>query len=233
MIAIVPCLSDNYAYLVESGDAIAVVDPGEAEPVLRALGGRKLDEIWATHHHADHTAGIEALCACFEDLRVRTSEVDAARVPGANTPTREGFNFGSERVTVLSTPGHTLGALTYVLTPARKPGAAFTGDTLFSAGCGRLFEGTPEMMFASLRKIAALPSDTLIYCGHEYYLNNLRFAAARGLDVTAEAQAANARRAAGLPTVPTTIADELRTNVFLRAPDVASFAAVRAQKDTF
>jgi hydroxyacylglutathione hydrolase len=247
-VEIVPCLFDNYAYLAvaPSGEA-AVVDPSEAEPVLAAVrrAGVRLCAIWNTHHHADHTGGNEGLLALHPHLRVYGHVSDRGRIPGQTDFLSEGdeVELGAIRARVLHNPGHTLGAISYF-----GGGVVFTGDTLFSAGCGRLFEGDPAMMHASLEKIASLPPETLAYCGHEYTRQNLAFA----LSVEPSNDAARARaaevellRAAGRPTVPSTLALERATNPFLRSalPAVARavgredpvevFAELRRRKDTF
>lgn len=228
----VPCLSDNYAYLVhlEGSREAIVVDPSEAAPVREAAAreGLTLVAVLATHHHPDHVGGNVELA-----LPVYAFEGDQGRVPGHSVNVVEGqaFTVAGLRFVPLHVPGHTTGAIAYVVEDA-----VFTGDTLFVAGCGRLFEGTAEMMFASFAKLAALPPSTRVYCGHEYTASNLRFA----LTVEPESDAtraalagANAKREKGEPTVPSTIADELATNPFVRAKTAAEFGAVRAAKDTF
>ena len=241
----VPCLSDNYAYLVIDGERAAVVDPGEAAPVEAALAreGVTLAAIWLTHHHHDHVGGVAELVATHPGVEVVAHAHDASRAPHVTRTVGDGDHvaLGAHRAAILHNPGHTLGAITYVI-----EGNAFTGDTLFGAGCGRLFEGAPAMMHASLARLAALPPETRVYFGHEYTAANLKFAAA------VEPDNANvAARAAALkpPSTPSTIADERATNPFLRtdAPrviaaararggandPVAVFAAIRAWKDTF
>lgn len=221
----VPCLKDNYAYLVIEDGRAAVVDPSEAAPIEAALAkeGVKLHAIWATHHHWDHTGGIEALVAAHPGIEVVIGEADAEKVKHITRTVADGeeIEFGSQRVRVIHNPGHTLGAVTYVV-----DGNAFTGDTLFCAGCGRVFEGTPEMMHESLMKLAALPGDTKIWCGHEYTAANLRFAAAVEPD-----NADVAARIASLttPSVPATMAEERKTNPFLRDAQPAVIASARAQ----
>jgi hydroxyacylglutathione hydrolase len=247
----VPCLADNYAYLVvdERSREALVVDPSETEPVVRALDheGLELVAILATHHHHDHVGGIEGLRARLGAVPVYAHASDAGRVPEQTEHVEEGlpFTVGPLEVRALHVPGHTLGAVTYLVGDA-----AFTGDTLFVAGCGRLFEGTPAMMHASLAgKLARLPGSTRVYCGHEYTAANLRFAAhvePGNQAVHEKAEAVRAKRARGEATVPSTIAEELATNPFLRCgepgiagryPGAASeaevFAAVRADKDGF
>lgn len=245
----VPCLSDNYAYLVTAGggDAI-VVDPSEAEPVAAALAreGLRLVAILNTHHHFDHVGGNEGLLDRFGKMPVFAHASDQGRVPAQTELVKEGQKVEVAGLSFepLHVPGHTTGAVSYF-----GHGAVFTGDTLFVAGCGRLFEGTPAMMYTSLcEKLAALPGDTRVYCGHEYTASNLRFA----LHVEPENQAAKdklarvtAMRDRGEPTVPSTIAEELATNPFLRVrePSVTSrypgdtpadvLGAVRKAKDNF
>ena len=224
----VPCLSDNYAYLVVGeGKKAFVVDPSEAGPVEAVLAreGLELVAILDTHHHWDHVGGNEALAARF-GVPVYAHESDRGRVPGQTHDVREGqrFEVAGLAIDPLHVPGHTLGAVAY-----HVGDGVFTGDTLFIAGCGRLFEGTPEQMHVSLsEKIAALPPETLVYCGHEYTVSNLQFALhvePGNADARAQLDAARARRAGGEPTVPSTLADELRVNPFLRVGE----AGVRAR----
>ena len=254
----VPQLADNYAYLaVDRGPGeAAVVDCAEAGPVLaevRRLGVR-LAAALATHHHYDHVGGNEDLLAAVPGLRIYGSAEDAPRIPGITDPVRDGDTIavGTLRARVILIPAHTSGHVAYYF-PAER--AVFTGDTLFAGGCGRLFEGDAAQMMASLARLAALPDDTRVYCGHEYTEKNLRFAAMLepGNRQLAEKLAAVERlRREGRPTVPSTIAEEKATNPFLRVtspeieasvrrrvPDlapgdvVALFATVRALKDEF
>lgn len=241
----VPCLKDNFAYLVIDGAACAVVDPGEAGPVEAALQreGVTLAAIWATHHHPDHVGGVKELAAARAGLPVVAGERDAQKIAGVTQRLADGeeTRVAGLRAKAIHNPGHTLGAISFAVEDA-----VFTGDTLFGAGCGRVFEGDAAMMLASLERLAALPPETRVYFGHEYTAANLRFAAA----VEPE-NAAVARRAAGLgqPSTPSTMAEELATNPFLRsaAPAVIAaaqgrgaagdpvsvFAAIRAWKDGF
>jgi hydroxyacylglutathione hydrolase len=224
----VPCLQDNFAYLVIDGTRAAVVDPSEAAPIEAALAreGVTLTAIWATHHHHDHTGGIADLTAAHPGIEVVIGEADAAKTDHVTRRVhdRDGFAFGPHRVEVIHNPGHTLGAVTYLV-----DGCAFTGDTLFGAGCGRVFEGDPAMMHASLMRLAALPPETRVYFGHEYTASNLKFAAA-----VEPANADVARRVAALPTpsTPSTIAEERATNPFLRAAAPAVIASAKAQGAT-
>lgn len=243
----VRCLKDNFAYLVIEGDGAVVIDPSEAAPVEAALltAGVTLRAIWATHHHWDHTGGIAGLVGARAQgaLEVVIGAEDAAKVAHVTRTVADGdeLEFGSLRARVLHNPGHTLGAVTFLIA-----GCAFTGDTLFGAGCGRVFEGDPAMMHASLMRLGALPPETQVFCGHEYTASNLRFAAAvepKNAAITARAHALPS------PSVPSTIGQERETNPFLRAtaPDVIAtavargaapdpvsvFAELRAWKNTF
>jgi hydroxyacylglutathione hydrolase len=254
----VPCLKDNYAYLVicEETGATAVIDPSEAEPVQVALAkeGLTLSAILNTHHHGDHVGGNLELLDMYPDIPVYGHVSDATRIPGLNHPMDAGdpFQIGQLEGVVLFNPGHTHGAVSYFF--PQVP-ALFTGDTLFSAGCGRIFEGTPEQMYHSINDvIGSCPDDTHIYCGHEYTLNNLRFAVHIEPDNSAIAvrqQAAEALQNQGLPTIPVTLGQERDTNPFLRVhvpavqarviellPGTAQrpvplFAALRQLKDQF
>ena len=258
-ITAIPCLSDNYAYLIEcelTGET-ALVDASEAAPVLAALeaaGVRKLGAIWSTHHHFDHVGANEAVASALGVRETWGHASDKGRIPGQTRFLEEGeiFALGAIRVEILHIPGHTTGAVAYVLSDGAKGSrAVFTGDTLFLAGCGRLFEGTPAMMHASLSKLAALAPDTHVYCGHEYTKSNLRFAAhvePSNAAVRTRVEHADKLRSESAPTVPGTMADELETNPFLRvrspeirrtlgiaenASDAESLGAIRAAKDGF
>ncbi len=235
----VPCLKDNYAYLVidDSSGRAAIVDPGEAAPVLEAVGREAvtLAAIWATHHHPDHVGGNRDLLAALPDLEVIAHHHDRERVHGLTRTVADGdqVTLDGLQARIIYNPGHTLGAISWWL---EADAAVFTGDTLFAAGCGRLFEGDAAMMHASLQRLAALPPSTRVYFGHEYTEANLRFAAATEPDAAAIPAAiavAAARRAGGEATTPSTIAVELATNPFVRAADAAEFGARRKAKDSF
>lgn len=230
-------LSDNYAYLVVDAEAsvAAVVDVAEAQPVLAAAEelGVSVRAILSTHHHFDHVGGNEEL---LETLPAATVDVygyagDAARIPGITHPLDDGdeLALGSLRARAMFIPAHTRGHLAYYF---EHEGMVFTGDTMFAGGCGRLFEGDAAQMKASLEKLAALPEDTLVYCGHEYTRGNLAFAATLEPNnrALAERRAEVERMlAAGQPSVPTTIALEKATNPFLRSESSELIESIRRQ----
>jgi hydroxyacylglutathione hydrolase len=235
----VPILSDNYAWMLrDSGTgSVAIVDPADAKPIIAALekAGGRLDLILLTHHHSDHIAGVDEVRAHFKGAKVVGAAADAHRLPKLDQAVKEGdaVAFGNASARVIDTPGHTRGQINYFFPDGE---ILLSGDTLFSLGCGRLIEGTADEMFASLRKLAALPAGTKVCCGHEYTESNARFALSVDADNTAlqaRTEEARRQRAAGQPTVPSTMASELAANPFLRAPDVATFADLRAKKDRF
>jgi hydroxyacylglutathione hydrolase len=225
------CLKDNYGVLVHdpASGATAAIDAPEAAPIEAALtaAGWKLSDILVTHHHGDHTAGIAELKRRHR-ARVVAPHREATKIPDVDETVGEGdiVTVGTLSAHVIETPGHTLGQINYFF-----PGAKllFAGDTLFSIGCGRVIEGTPEMMWHSLLKLRALPDDTMLFCGHEYTDANIRFAlTVEPGNPALTTRAAEVRRqiAAGRPTIPTSMGEEKRANVFLRADDPAVAAAV-------
>lgn len=227
----IPAFRDNYIWLLRRGASAVVVDPGAAPPVLDYLARERLSltAILITHHHADHQGGVAELLAC-SDAEVFGPAAES--ITGLKHPLQ-----GGERIRpagleadfdVLPVPGHTLGHLAYY-----RPGLLFCGDTLFGAGCGRLFEGSPAQMAASLARLAALPDDTAVYCAHEYTEANLRFALAvepGNPELQRRARDAAALRVEGRPTVPSTIGLERATNPFLRCAEAAVVAAARARE---
>jgi hydroxyacylglutathione hydrolase len=245
-----PCLIDNYGFLAHDPDTgeTATIDTPDASAILAAAAakGWTLSAIWNTHWHPDHAGGNAEIKAKTGATIYGPQEV--ARIGQApDVAVHEGdcVRLGAHMARVLDVGGHTLGHVAFVFDNA---GVAFVGDTIFALGCGRLFEGTPEQMWASLQKLAALPQDTALYCAHEYTESNLAFA----LSVDGNNPALQARgrdiktaRAAGRPTVPMTVAQEQATNPFLRAPllkaslglenaaDFEAFARLRQMKDTF
>jgi hydroxyacylglutathione hydrolase len=234
----VPMFADNYAWLLrESGSGtVAVADPADADAVCAAVdaAGGRLDLILLTHHHPDHVAGTDAVRARYGCI-VAGARADAYRLPRLDLAVAGGdvVPFGQAEARVIDTPGHTLGHVAFYLP---QGGVLLCGDTLFSLGCGRLLEGTAADMFASLRTLAALPGETLVCCGHEYTQGNARFALTvdPGNDaLRARAAEVDRLRAAGRPTVPSTMAEERAANPFLRAADAARLGEIRAAKDQF
>lgn len=239
-----PCLSDNYGFLVrdEATGKVAAIDTPDAEAVLAELGklGWSLELILNTHWHPDHAGGNEAIKAATGAMIAGPTEV--TRIAPLDRVVRDGdvVMLGETRFDVIDTGGHTLGHVSY---HNSADAIAFVGDTLFALGCGRLFEGTAEQMWASLQRLIALPDETAVYCAHEYTASNARFALAvdPSPETAARAQAVFAARERDEPTVPTTIGAEKATNPFLRAPllrpdapsPAQAFAEIRAAKDGF
>lgn len=251
-IVLVPALSDNYVYLLHDAGtgATAVVDPAEAEPVEAALAERgwTLSQIVNTHHHHDHIGGNDALKAKY-GVPIVGPRSEAARIPGMDVTVGDGdtVDIIGHTATVYETPGHTTGHIAFHIADSA---ALLCGDTLFALGCGRMFEGTPAQFWTSLSTLRSLPTETRIYCGHEYTQSNARFALSvdgGNAKLKARAEEIDRLRAAGRPTIPSTIGDELDTNPFLRADDpamaaavgmagadpVAVFAEIRKRKDAF
>ena len=232
----VPMFTDNYAWLLQDSatGATGIADPADAGAVIAAIdaAGGRLDTIFLTHHHADHVLGTDAVRARY-GARVVGAAADAYRLPKLDLAVSEGelVPFGDASAAVIDTPGHTRGHIAFFIAAG---GILLCGDTLFSLGCGRLLEGTAAEMFASLAKLAALPGNTLVCCGHEYTQSNARFA----LTVEPENAALRARaaevdrlRAAGERTVPSRLEEELAANPFLRARDAGQLGEIRVAKD--
>lgn len=231
-IELVPCLGDNYAYILhdENTGTVGVVDPSEALPIIDALTKRNinLNYILNTHHHYDHTDGNMELKERY-GAKVIGSGKDRERIPGIDIGLKDGdrWMFAGHEVYVLETPGHTDGHISFYFPGS---GAIFTGDTLFSLSCGKLFDGTPEEMLVSLKKIMSLPDHTSIYCGHEYTLSNSKFALSvepNNVALQSYASRVASLRNRGLPTIPTTLKLEKSCNPFLRA----SSAEIRRSLD--
>lgn len=234
----VNALSDNYIWLMHDADSgeTVVIDPAEAAPVLAAAEARgwTIDQIWNTHWHGDHVGGNAAIKAATGAI-VTGPAAEAAKIPTLDRTVGEGdtVRIGAHSATVLEVPAHTAGHIAYHMA---NDAIVFVGDTLFAMGCGRLFEGTAAQMFANLRRLAALPPETTVYCAHEYTEANGRYAmvAEPGNEaIASRMRNVAAARAAGKATVPTTIAQERETNPFMRAADVAELAERRAAKDNF
>ena len=233
----VPVLSDNYAWLIHDPDSneTVAIDPGEAQPLIDAAAARDwtIGQVWTTHWHPDHTGGNAAMKAA--GARITGPAAEAAKIPTLDAMVGEGDTvaIGRHVARVMTVPGHTQGHIAFHLA---DDGVIFTGDTLFAMGCGRLFEGTPADMFANMQRYAAMPAETVVYCGHEYTQSNGRFALTVEPDNKAIAERmveVDAKRAAGQATVPTTITLERATNPFMRAGSAEQLGQLRAGKDSF
>jgi hydroxyacylglutathione hydrolase len=237
-IARIPVLSDNYVWLVHEAESreTTVIDPAVAEPVLDEAKRRgwRITQIWNTHWHRDHTGGNESIKRATGCV-ITAPASEAERIPTMDRGVAEGdrVRLGALEAEVMEVPAHTAGHIAYHFP---HEATLFIGDTLFAMGCGRLFEGTAEQMFANMQRLATLPGEVEVYCGHEYTLANARWAAT----VEPENEALAARlaeveqvRAEARVTLPTTIGRERATNPFMRAQDVAHFADLRAGKDSF
>ena len=235
-IVAVPAFSDNYIWLVHDEDSgeTAVVDPGDAAPALAEAERRgwTIDQVWNTHWHPDHTGGNLAI---KQATGARISGPASEKIPGRDVALAEGseVKLGRHVGRVIEVPGHTLDHVALVFEDER---VAFVGDTLFAMGCGRLFEGTPAQMYASLKRLASLPEDMRLYCAHEYTLANAHFAAhaePANAAIAERLATVAAMRREGRITVPTTVAQERETNPFVRSTNEEEFARRRAAKDSF
>lgn len=232
----VPAFNDNYLWLLDDGERAVVVDPGDAAPVQAALAQRELSlcAILITHHHFDHTGGVDALLAVAP---VPVFGPDDARIPQVTHPLKAGdrCEFLGLEAEIIEVPGHTSEHIAYFVRDPAACGAPllFCGDTLFAGGCGRLFEGSPAQMRNSLQKLADLPDDTRVYCAHEYTQANLKFAKAvepNNAALAARIESVAQARDAGQPTVPSTLAEELATNPFMRWQQQEVIASAASQR---
>lgn len=249
----IPCLSDNYAYLLRCGKSgeVAVIDAPEAGPIKQALTERGWtpSQIWLTHHHYDHIDGVPGLLEAYPDAQVVGASADAHRLPELDSAVAEGDRvaLGSLEAEILDVSGHTVGHIAFYVPGAS---ACFTADSLMALGCGRLFEGTPAQMWESMQKLKALPLDTTICSGHEYTASNAKFALSvdpGNAALISRSKDIEEARAKGLPTVPSKLSTECETNPFLRpdnpdiratlgmptASDADVFAEIRKRKDNF
>ena len=237
-IKIIPCLQDNYSYLIidEKKDIACVVDPSESNPIIEYLENHKikLKFILNTHHHYDHVGGNQKLKEKY-GASVVGYRGDKERIPEIDIllKDQETWMYENFEAKIIHIPGHTLGHICFYF---HKQESIFTGDTLFSLGCGRIFEGTYSQMFDSLMKLKELPQNTKVYCGHEYTKKNSDFCLAydaNNENLKTKIYDIDAKLKSGLPTIPTTIKDELECNIFLRSDNVATFSKLRDLKDNF
>jgi len=235
-VTLVPVLSDNYAYILQLGNDVAVLDPGEASPIIKKLEKLKLKPsiIFNTHHHNDHIAGNEEIKNKY-NCKIIGPKKEANKIKALDiaVDSSDAISFGNEDITIFNTPGHTLGHICFYF-PKSK--ILFSGDTLFAMGCGRTFEGTSEQLFDAFKKFKALPEDTKVYCGHEYTFSNGAFCLSvdsENLELQQRMQDVNSLRNKGKPTVPTTIALEKKTNIFMRTESADEFQKYRDLKDNF
>jgi len=248
----IPCLTDNYAYIVHDDNfkTVGVVDPSEAKPIISFLKKKnlKLNYILNTHHHFDHIGGNIELKKIY-NAKIVGFLGDKHRIPGIDITlvNNENWSFGNSTVKVFHIPGHTLGHICFFF---EKEKIVFTGDTLFSLGCGKIFEGNHEQMLTSLNKIKQLPKDTMIYCGHEYTYKNAEFCMkydSDNIDLKKKFEKIKKLRSQNLPTIPSSLEDEIKSNIFLRCDqnvlkiklnmknqeDSKVFKKVRDLKDSF
>ncbi len=237
-IKIIPCLQDNYSYLIidESNNSACVIDPGESQPIINFVENNNINlkYILNTHHHFDHIGGNEELKKKFGSI-ILGFKNDSYRIPGIDVLLEDNQIWKAQNFVtkIIHIPGHTSGHICYHFFNEKL---IFTGDTLFSLGCGRIFEGTYKQMYNSLNKIKSLPVETKVYCGHEYTLNNSRFCMkydSKNFNLIKKVEIIKKKIENGLPTMPSTIKEELDCNIFLRTKDLASFSKLRDLKDNF
>ena len=237
-IQVIPCLQDNYAYLIidEKNSTACVIDPSESEPVINFLEKHKirLKFILNTHHHYDHVGGNQELKEKYT-AKVIGYKGDKDRIPGIDflINDQENWKQGNFEAKVIHIPGHTLGHICFYF---YKENSVFTGDTLFSLGCGRIFEGTYSQMYNSLKKLKMLPENTKIFCGHEYTKQNSKFCIMydkNNQNLKNKINEIEKKLEKGLPTIPSTIKDELECNIFLRSDNLENFSKLRDLKDNF
>ena len=237
-IKIIPCLKDNYSYLIidEENSIACVVDPSEADPIIKYLENTqiKLKFILNTHHHYDHVGGNQKLKEKY-GASIVGYEGDKERIPGIDilVNDQQTWIYKNFEAKIIHIPGHTLGHICFYF---HKDESVFTGDTLFSLGCGKIFEGTYKQMFDSLMKLKELPKSTKVFCGHEYTLQNSKFCIAHDKNnenLKAKSNDIKIKLKAGLSTIPSTIKEELECNIFLRSNNLETFSKLRDLKDNF
>ena len=237
-IKIIPCLQDNYSYLIidESNNSACVIDPSESQPIINFVekNNIKLKYILNTHHHFDHIGGNKELKKKFGSTILGFKD-DSHRIPEIDILLEDNQIWSAENFVaqIIHIPGHTSGHICFNFFNEKL---VFTGDTLFSLGCGKIFEGTYKQMYDSLNKIKSLPKETKVYCGHDYTLNNSRFCIkydSENLNLKKKIDHINKKIKNGLPTIPSTIKEELDCNIFLRTKDLDSFSKLRDLKDNF
>ena len=237
-IEIIKCLQDNYSYLIidETNNTACVIDPSEAKPIIKFLENNKivLKYILNTHHHYDHVGGNIELKKKY-NCKIIGFKGDKKRIPEIDTLVDDNQIWRKDNfeAKIFHVPGHTIGHIAFYFFKEKK---IFTGDTLFSLGCGKLFEGTYEQMFNSLKKIKELPEETEIYCGHEYTLQNSNFCISQDPDnirLKEKILEIKKKLADNLPSIPSLLSDELKCNIFLKAKDLKSFSKLRDLKDNF
>ena len=237
IVEIIPCLQDNYSYLIiDENNNACVIDPSEAKPVIDLVERKKINlkYILNTHHHYDHIGGNEELKKKYNSIVVGYKD-DAERIPGINVLVENNQVWKNDNfeAKIIHIPGHTTGHISFHFFNEKL---IFTGDTLFSLGCGKIFEGTYQEMFESLNKIKSLPADTKIYCGHEYTLQNSKFCIKHdpaNLNLQKKIIDIKKKLENNTPSIPTTLKDEIECNIFLRANNIESFSKLRDLKDNF